>query len=144
MERLTLELPEPPALNRMLDIAKKRTRRTKGGGWRAEARPTVYDEEKEMYATLCDAATRQVGIFPPRYPWRRWRLVDARFRLWGERDPIELLAGLKWPVDWLVAAGFVEDDSARHLLGIPLPTQVIARGDRGVTITIERVEDDDE
>lgn len=144
MKRLTLELPEPPALNKMLDIAKERTRRTKGGGWRRDALPTVYDTQKEEYGTRCTVETRQAGIFPPRYPWQRWRLVEARFRLWGARDPIELLAGLKWPVDWLVQAGFVEDDSARHLVGIPLPDQVVDRGNRGVTITIERVEEDDE
>jgi hypothetical protein len=139
-QRLTMDLPEPPALNRMLDIAKKRTRRTKGGGWRNEALPTVYDQEKHEYGELCTVVSRQDGIFPPREPWLKWRLVEARFRLWGPRDPIELLAGLKWPVDWLVDSGFVIDDSARNLVGIPLPDQVVDRRNRGITITIERAD----
>lgn len=144
MRRITLELPEPPALNRMIDIAKERTRRTKGGGWRQQALPTVYDQKKHVYGVKCTAASREAGVRPPREPWPRWRLIEARFRLWNLRDPIELLAGLKWPVDWLVDAGFVEDDSARHLVGIPLPEQVVDRKNRGITITIERVDDGDD
>jgi hypothetical protein len=140
-QRLTLELPEPPALNAMLDIAKRRTRRTKRGGWRQDALPTVYDEAKHEYGMLCTAETRGAGVFPPREPWLKWRLVEVRFRLHTPRDPIELLAGLKWPVDWLVDQQFVLDDSARHLVGIPLPEQVVDRANRGVTITIERADD---
>lgn len=137
-DRLTLTLPEPPTLNAMLDIAKERTRRTKAGGWRPTALPTVYDQRKHEYALKCTAlAAGQVKR--PRQPWERWRLVEARFRVWNERDPIELLAGLKWPVDWLVDAGFVVDDSPRHLISTPHPEQTVDRANRGVTITIERV-----
>lgn len=143
MSRITLELPEPPALNAMIELAKRRTRRTKTGGWRSRPLPTVYDQEKHVYGIRCTAMSREAGVRPPAEPWQRWRLVEARFRLHQPRDPIELLSGLKWPIDWLVAMGFVEDDSARHLVGIPTPAQVVDRGDRGVTITIERVEDRD-
>ena len=123
---MLLELPEPPSLNVMLDLAKER----RGG------RPVVYSEAKRVYETRAIAAARQQGYPPPAVPWPRWRLVRAAFRLHQLRDPLELLAGLKWPIDALVAGGYVADDSPRHLRGIPDPEQVIDRGRRGVLLII--------
>jgi hypothetical protein len=138
--RVTLHLPEPPSLNMMLDMAKERTRRTKGGGWRKLALPTVYDQTKDRYQVECMLATRKVGVFPPRTPWSRWRLESAAFRLHNLRDTIELLAGLKWPIDFLVSSGFVTNDSPRELRGLPDPEQVISRQNRGISITIARLD----
>lgn len=127
---LVLDLPEPPSLNLMLDLAKERRR----------GRPVVYAEAKNAYETQVIAAVRQAGHFPPRTPWARWRLERAAFRLQSLRDPIELLAGLKWPIDALVAGGYLAGDSPRALRGIPDPEQVIDRARRGVTLTITPVE----
>jgi hypothetical protein len=140
-ERLTLQLPEPPSFNRMIEFAKKRTRRARNGGWMKRSLPVVYDQELENYVTLCLAAVRQAGIRPPRLPWHLWRLEEMHFRLHNERDWLELAAGAKWAVDVLVHGGFVLDDSPREMeRPTNWPTQEIARKDRGLRITIERVE----
>jgi hypothetical protein len=118
-------LAEPPALNAMLALAKKRAGRFS----------VVYAAKKDAYEQRAIVDMRNQAR-RPRSPWRRWKLVRAHFRLWNHRDPLELLAGLKWPVDALVAAGYVEDDSHHHLLHVCTPTQEIARGDRGVEIEV--------
>lgn len=139
MTRLVLVLPEPPSLNEMIDLAKQRTRRSRTGGWMRKTLPVVYDQRKEQYEMLCLAVSRQLGMKPPPTPWERWRLERAEFRVHLRRDPLELIAGLKWTIDWLVREGFVVDDGPDHLLHIPTPAQRIDRGDRGVTIVISEV-----
>lgn len=126
--RLHFDLPEPPALNAMLDLAKKRA-----GKW-----SVVYASDKAKYENRAVLMMRCQHKMP-RAPWERWRLVSAHFRLWAHRDPIELLAGLKWSVDSLVKGRYVADDSYRHLLEVATPTQEIDRANRGVTIEIEEV-----
>jgi hypothetical protein len=138
---LVLQLPEPPALNVMIDLAKERTRRSRTGGWMRKSLPVVYDQAKERYELDCQLATRKQGIFPPRKPWKRWRLDRADFALYGVRDELELLAGLKWPVDWLVHERFVEDDGPAYLLHIPRATQRVNRKARGVVLEISEVSD---
>lgn len=128
---LVIELAEPPALNEMLDLAKQRDRR---------GRPTVYAMTKARYETGVAVAARRQGFPPPRVPWPRWRLERAAFRLHQLRDPLELLAGLKWCVDALVTGGWLAGDSPRHLRGIPDPDQVIDRGNRGVSLAISPVD----
>ncbi len=134
-----MDLPLPPSLNQMLDLAKERTVRTRNGGWRrkgAKAIPVVYDQHLEAYELEAMAALRQQGITAPETPWPRWRLVSAAFRVHNQRDWIELLASLKWPVDVLVRLGFVLDDSPREMEPPPTPTQVIDRKRLGVTLVI--------
>lgn len=138
MDRLTLILPEPPALNVMIDLAKERTRRTLAGGWMKRSLPIVYDQRKTVYQLECTKALREAGVKPPPAPWAAWRLERAEFRLHQLRDPIELLAGLKWPIDTLVTLGFLAQDSPRELKGIPDPEQCIDRRRRGITLTISR------
>jgi hypothetical protein len=123
----------------MIDLAKKRTRRTRVGGWMKRSLPVVYDQELETYELQCQAALRGSGIVLPAAPWPRWKLSSADFRLHRLRDPIELLASLKWPVDVLVRLGFVAGDRPRELIAVPTPTQVIDQKNRRITLTIERV-----
>lgn len=136
MTELTLVLPEPPSLNEMLALAKKRTRRSRRGGWMKRSLPVVYDQELEAYGLRAEAAIREQGIRAPVEPWERWQLVSAHFRLHNARDWTELLASLKWPIDALVSLGFVADDSPREMLPPPTPTQEIDRANRGVTLVI--------
>lgn len=136
MSPIELTLPEPPSLNEMINLAKKRTRKSSSGGWMKVARPLVYDQHHDAYQLLCTKALRDAGIKPPRQPWPRWEMTSAHFRLHNLRDPFELLAGLKWVVDWLVESGFATNDSPREVPSIPKPTQEIARKNRGITITI--------
>jgi hypothetical protein len=136
-QSITIDLPEPPSFNEMLGLAMKRTRRTRHGGWMKKAIPgVVYDQAHEAYELACTAAARSARVTPPATPWKRWAVTSAHFRLHNLRDLPELLGGLKWPVDWLVQAGFAVDDSPRELVQVPIPTQEIARANRGVTLTI--------
>lgn len=138
-ERITLELPEPPSFNQMIDLAKKRTRRSRTGGFMKRSLPIVYDQHLEAYEIRCTAAIREAKIRPPRDPWPRWRLVSMHFRIWNARDWMELAAGAKWAIDFLVRQGFVADDSPREMeRPDSWPTQEIARKDRGVVLVIER------
>lgn len=136
---LTIVLPEPPSFNAMIDLAKRRTRRTRNGGWMKRSLPVVYDQEKEKYELTCLAVVRDQGIRPPEQAWDRWRIERAAFRLHSLRDPLELLGGLKWTIDWLVSQGYVVDDGPSHLLHVPHPEQRIERSDRGVTLAIAEV-----
>lgn len=134
---LTFDLPLPPSLNEMIALAKKRTKRTRTGGWiKGRALPVVYDQHLEAYETEALAAIRRQGIVVPRTPWARWALVSAAFRAHSLRDWTELLASLKWPVDALVRLGFVANDSPREMAPPPTPTQAIDRAHRGVTLVI--------
>jgi len=76
---------------------------------------------------------------PPGVPWEQWAIDSVHFRLWGWRDPLEALAGLKWPIDFLVDLGWLAEDDRNSLVGICIPTQEINRKNRGVTITLRKV-----
>lgn len=134
-----MDLPLPPSLNEMLGLAKKRTRRSRTGGWMKRSLPVVYDQKLEAYELEAMAALRVQGVRAPVDPWPRWRLVGAELRVRNVRDWIEALASLKWPIDVLVRQGFVLDDSPREMDPPPCPTQCIDRRTPGVTLTIERV-----
>lgn len=135
---LTFDLPLPPSLNEMLELAKKRTRRSRTGGWMKRSLPVVYDQHLEAYELEALAALRRQGVAIPESPWPRWQLVSAEFRVHNLRDWTELLASLKWPVDVLVRLRLVANDSPREMAPPPTPSQVIDRADTGVTLTIAR------
>lgn len=127
---MKLTLPLPPSLNEMLDLAKQRNQKRK---------PVIYAGHKAAYEVHCDVWSREAGIFPPKVPLKAWKLRRAAFYVHNRRDPIELMAGLKWPVDWLVKRGFVEDDSDRELRWIPYPEQQIERKALRVELEIEGI-----
>lgn len=129
--RLILQLPEPPSINEMLDMAKERVRR----GRKIVPR---YWLEQQQYKQQAVTALLIARVPRPVEPWARWSIVEAHFALHALRDRVELFAGLKWPVDLLVSLGFVTQDSPRELLITCQPTQVIARTARGVRLTIQR------
>lgn len=140
-ETLVLDLPEPPSFNAMIELAKKRTRRSRTGGFMRRALPVVYDQALEAYELEALAALRTQGVRRPPAPWPRWRIVAVHFRLHQLRDWVELHSSLKWPVDVLVRQRFVADDSPRELAPPPTPTQEVARARRGVTLTIAPIWD---
>lgn len=139
VDRLELVLPEPPSLNVMLDLAKRRTRRTRDGHWTKRPLPIVYDNAKHDYEVACLAAIRSTRVWLPPEPWPRWRIDAIAFRLHQLRDPLELIAGLKWVVDWLVKIDALANDSTKELLSVPIPTQHVDRKHRGITLTISEV-----
>jgi len=129
---LTFEFPEAVTYNAAISLAKKRDRR---------GRPTIYDSEKKKYYEHCDTLVLAKQLpAAPSTPWPRWKLLTVQFRVFNPHDPVELMAGLKWPIDWLVTRGYVADDSLREVVPpLPWPDMVIDRGNRGVTVTIQRV-----
>lgn len=137
---LTFDLPLPPSLNEMLTLAKRRTRRSRTGGFMRRSLPVVYDQHLEAYEDLAVLELRRQGITPPATPWARWRLVSAHFRVHNVRDWTELLASLKWPVDVLVRQRYVAGDSPREMERPSSPEQSIDRRNPGVTLTIARWE----
>ena len=136
---LTLELPECPSLNKMIDLAKERTRRTASGAWLKRPVPIVYDNAKKAYELECLVMLNRAGFRVPSTPWQRWAITDVEFRLHNLRDPLELVAGLKWVADFLVTYDVLANDSARELVSICVPRQRIDRKNRGVTITIQEI-----
>lgn len=137
---LELSLPLPPSLNEMLDLAKQRTRRTSSGGCMKTSRPMVYDNHLKAYELHAISVLRLAGFTPPSAPFPRWRLARAAFYLHNLRDPIELMASLKWPVDALVRYRVVENDSPRELVDVCIPTQSIDRKSPRVLLTIQEVD----
>jgi len=149
-DRLTFDLPEPPTINAMLRLYSRWQRR-------GDKRIPMYHIGRGKYELKCDYAAQDQGIRPPPDPWPEWRIETAIFRVWGPKDPVELLASLKWAVDWLVRSGYVKDDSPAELRHIPEYfglierddprlrsrlmrgiCQTINRGNRGVELTIAR------
>jgi hypothetical protein len=131
---LEFHFPESPTVNQMIDLAKKRNR----GG-----RAVVYDAEKKRYYEHCDILVLAGKLpKPPKTEWARWRLVSVHFRTYNVHDFFEMIARLKWPVDWLVSRDYVRDDSPRELVPpLPWPTWEVERGDdRGATVVIARVD----
>lgn len=124
---MIFDLDEPPSLNAMIGLAKM------------GRHGVMYRKDKNAYKRRAVVAMRNQHKRPAE-PWARWAIISAHFRLHNPRDPLELMAGLKWAVDALVDAGYVVDDSPRELVHIASPTQTVDRSSRGVTITIAEVE----
>lgn len=135
---LRLTLPLPPSLNEMLDLAKKRTRRTRNGGFMKRALPVVYDQALERYELEASAALSAAGYNPPKEPWAQWSYERVVFRVFNRRDPVELMASLKWPTDLLVRQKWVHDDSEKELIKVCIPKQTIDRANLGVDVFIRR------
>ena len=136
---LTLEVEEPPTVNAMLTLAKRRTRKGPHGVWMQRPQSAYWVAQQEYQARFADSLRQQMaaaGVPWPEAPWPKWRIVSAHYRVHQLRDPLELPAGLKWAADALVAAGLVADDSPRELSPPPAPTQEVQRRNRGVTLTI--------
>lgn len=130
-ERLTLQLPEPPSMNHMIDRAKKRKRAG------SVIVPLYWIEQKD-YQAAARVALSLNRIVGPSEPWVKWSIVEAHFALHQLRDLLELQSSLKWPVDLLHEMGWVKNDAPHQLVDVCKPTQVIARDSRGVRLTIQR------
>ena len=117
-------MPEPPSTNHMIDLAK------------AGERGIIYWRTQQNWREMLEMLLPE----PPEPPWSLWRIDEARFQLWNLRDPLELMAGLKWAVDLLVDLEYFVDDSPRHLLRVPSypdgVSQIINRKARGVRLVV--------
>ena len=84
---------------------------------------------------LCAKAMRQRKKYPP----SELTMLTATFYLWAKMDQDNLMARLKWPIDWLIHAGFIVDDSPSHLLHWGIPTQIIDRKNQRLELVLSQV-----
>lgn len=113
---IRLELPLAPNL-------------TNGRGhWR------VRERQRDAYNLLCCGA--RVGVKRPPAPLPKAR-ISATLYVWNPMDFDNLMARLKWTLDWLRADGWIADDSPRHLEWVGMPGQEIDRKRPRVVITLE-------
>ena len=126
VSEVAFTLPEPPSMNAMLGYAKS---------WKGRKYYVKQQEYRDAASLAMDKADWE-NEGP--WPWKRWAIKHVHFRLWNRRDPLELLAGLKWVADLLIDEGWVAEDTEDHLVYIAYPTQEIDRKNRGVDLVIER------
>lgn len=97
--------------------------------WRTENR------QKQSYHLHCIGA--DVGKRPPQpYPKAR---ITATLYVWSLMDQDNLMARLKWPLDWLVERQIITDDNAKHLEWSGLPTQVVDRKNQRIEFDIAEI-----
>lgn len=112
---IRLDLPEPP------NIANARLH------WRAKHRKRKAYMHDAYYLAVAQHR-------PPKEPPEHVK-IRAHLRLWNLRDEDNLTASIKWALDALRGAYFVDDDPAH--LTLESVTQEIDRKNRGLTLTIE-------
>ena len=94
--------------------------------WRTENR------KKQAYYLSCIGS--DVGKRPAQ-PYDKAR-ISVTLYVWAEMDADNLMARLKWCLDWLKSRGIITDDSPKHLEWAGMPTQVVDRKNRRVEITL--------
>ncbi len=98
--------------------------------WRAEKRA------KDDYFLRCRIARWKPT---PAEPMTR-ATIKATLYTWSQMDTDNLMARLKWPVDWLVRNGYIVDDSPDVLVWT-LPRQAIDRKRQRIEIDLEAIHD---
>lgn len=120
--RLTLPLPPNIANGRM--------------HWRTK------DRKRQAYMTHCyifgmdtrPAVLNAAG--KPELPFPK-ALIAVKVYLVQKMDADNLMARLKWPIDWLVSDGWIADDGPDYLEWVGMPTQAIDRKAPRVEIELE-------
>ena len=80
---------------------------------------------------------RKLRLGIPRQPLPKAR-IRATLYVWSLMDTDNLMSRLKWPIDWLVKVGYLEDDDPKHLEW-DVPQQVVVRKNLHVEIELEAV-----
>jgi hypothetical protein len=101
----------------------------------------VKHAEQARYVRLLDSLlTVQRLPMPPEEPWSHGA-VEALLVLGNHMDHDNAMARLKWPLDWLVRRGYLEDDGRRHLTWQGLPHQLLTRkAPPSLHLSLRRVE----
>ena len=99
--------------------------------WRTEQR------KKSDYFYRCQASPNPQ---PPVYAFKKV-IVSATLYVWGTMDTDNLFARLKWPMDYLVGRGFIQDDKPKVVEWDGIPSQEIDRKHQRIEITLEPVDD---
>ena len=59
--------------------------------------------------------------------------------LWSTQDADNLMARLKWPLDYLTRAGFIADDSPAVLDWVGMPEQFVDRKNQRIEIELREI-----
>ena len=105
------------------------------------ARLHHYEKNRKMnaYYDLCLATVR---VKRPTFPLLRAN-ISATLYVWNLMDEGDNMRfRLKWPLDWLVQRGFIEDDSPRTLVWGTV-TQEIDRRRPRIEIELEAITEDE-
>lgn len=113
MTKLVLPLPDNLANSRM--------------HWRKKG------STKELYFLQCTAADNPKR---PRTPPAKVR-ITATVYTWNPMDADNLMARMKWPLDWMKKRGWITDDGPKHLEWAGIPAQAIDRKNMRIEITLE-------
>lgn len=106
---------------------------TSYGHWGAKQRA------KKQYWRAQDER-QLLGLIPPPPAKRMQRVkILARFYLWNTMDADNLRARLKWPIDWLVSRGYIEDDSPDVLRSLAEEQEIDRQRDGRLVLEIEEV-----
>ena len=96
--------------------------------WRTEKR------KKDAYFMRCMVALPK----RPRVPFARASMRVTAYTH-QEMDVDNLNARMKWPLDWLVRAGFIVDDSPKNLDWLTMEQQVDRKNQR-IEVELEEIE----
>ena len=110
--RLTLPLPPNMANGRM--------------HWRTKNRKRQDYYQYAMVVAMLGA---------PRQPLPKARAKIVLY-VWALMDYDNMMARLKWPLDVLVDAGWIEDDGPQHLEFAEMPSQFVDRKNQRVEIEL--------
>ena len=96
----------------------------------------MYESSKKKRFFRASDATNRGRLKDSRYPFVAAEFT-ATVEVFNRFDCDNLMAILKWPLDWLVDRGVVEDDSPDHLWPTVFPSQRVKRkGGRSLFITL--------
>lgn len=123
-ERWVFDLPLPP------------NRANSREHWRS-----THRKRSAYYKACADRLDAGMLPRPPRKPLARARLT-VTLHVWNRFDPDGAVAVCKWPVDWLVTLGYVEDDKTSVLEWAGIPTQIIDRQRPRVVLTLEPIREE--
>ena len=110
------------------------------GNRRGQSRYEIYSERRWANAETkrnVEVLQRDRHRFP--LPGARWALTAY---VHGDTDFDNLVAMMKWPLDWLVDRGVVPDDSRTYLWPYSLPEMIVTRKEEArLIVTLYPVKD---
>lgn len=98
--------------------------------WKAKLRAR---QEYEQTCELLRMAKRLPRVPASPFPSAT---IAAHFAVWSLNDEDNLMARAKWPLDWIVKAGYLLDDRKKCLSWAGLPTQEVNRKAPALTLTL--------
>lgn len=110
---------------------------------RANARKhwSAVQRERKQYEHECTMRMLAKMIpLPPKFPMER-ASISAQLVVGNYMDEDNAIARCKWAVDWLVKAGYLLNDTRKHLSWSGFPTQYLNRAEQSLTLTLTESND---